>query len=77
MSVPAQVYSAARDGSPVKMLSRHGQDTGLLPTFGQPGCLIAPVAALPHGRATRAVADRPHPVVAYGNHALSAPPPDS
>ena len=46
--------------------SRHVQDTGLLPTFGQPGWLIAPIAALPHDRATLVVPDRQHP----GSHAL-------
>jgi hypothetical protein len=71
MSVPTRADPAIRDSSAVKLSpSRHVQDTGLLPTFGQPGCLIAPVAALPHDRATLAVADLPDP----GSHALSGGP---
>jgi hypothetical protein len=49
--------------------SRHVQDTGRLPTFGRPGWLIAPVAALAHDRATLALADPPHP----GSHAPPVP----
>ena len=62
MSVPTRADPAIRDNSAVKLSpSRHVQDTGLLPTFGQPGWLIAPVAALPHDRATLAVASPSHP----------------
>jgi hypothetical protein len=74
VSVPARVSPAARDSKLVRLSpSRHVQDTGLLPTFGQPGCLIAPVAVLPHDRAILAVAAPRHPGTHAPPHAACLP----